>query len=694
MLFLLLTLHKTPVMNKTEAKKRIAQLSEELHYHNYLYYVKAQPEISDYEFDMKMKELEKLEQEYPELALEDSPTKRVGGDITKEFQTVAHDRPMLSLSNTYSEGELRDWDQRVRKGLDDDFTYVCELKYDGVAISLKYTNGRLVRAVTRGDGVQGDDVTTNVKTINSIPLKLYGDDYPREFEIRGEILMFRKAFDEFNEARVKQGHQPFANPRNATAGSLKLQESAEVAKRPLDCFFYSLAGDELPSDSHYSNLQKAKEWGFKIPDSIGKCQNIDEAWEFITEWNEARPEQPFDIDGVVIKVEDLNQQDELGFTAKSPRWAIAYKFPAQQASTILKKITYQVGRTGAVTPVANLKPVQLAGTTVKRASLHNADIIRQLDVRPGDTVLVEKGGDIIPKIVSVNTKKRPEGAEKVRFIDRCPECDAELVKQEGEAAYYCPNYQGCPPQIKGKIEHFISRKAMDILSLGEGKVELLFDRGLVKNAADLYDLEFDDLHGLEKTYTDELTGKTRTVKFQKKTVENILKGIQDSKAAPFERVLYALGIRYVGQTVAKKLARHFGSMDALMKASGEELVAVSEIGERIAGSVLDFFKDQSNLEMVNRLKQKGLSMEVEQQQQRSDLLKGRRFIASGRLDNFSREEIKDEVEKYGGNYVSSISSKLDYLIAGENIGPKKLDRAKKLKIPIISEQEFLKMLEQ
>lgn len=681
-------------MDQPSAKKRIELLQEELHRHNYLYYVKAQPEITDYEFDMKMKELEKLEKEFPELADENSPSKRVGGDITKEFTTVAHKRPMLSLSNTYSEGEMRDWDQRVRNGLDEDFLYTCELKYDGVAISLTYENGFLTRAVTRGDGVQGDDVTTNVKTINSIPLKLRSDDYPKEFEIRGEILMFRQPFEEFNTERTKQGLQPFANPRNATAGSLKLQESSAVAKRPLECFLYSLAGEELPSVSHYENLQKARSWGFKIPDYIGRCENINQVWDFISEWKEARPDLPFEIDGVVVKVDNHKQQEKLGYTAKSPRWAIAYKFPAEQASTILESIAYQVGRIGTVTPVANLKPVQLAGTTVKRASLHNADIIEQLDVRLGDTVLVEKGGDIIPKIVGVNKQKRPENAQKVSFIEQCPECGTKLVRYEGEAAHYCPNDQGCPPQIKGKIEHFISRKAMDILSLGEGKVELLFDRGKIHNAADLYDLSFDDLIGIEKTYRDELTGKTRTVQFKEKTVKNILKGIEDSRDVPFERVLYALGIRYVGQTVARKLATHFQRMDKLMQASKDELLVVNDVGERIAESVLEYFSDPGNRKMVNKLQEKGLNMAVKEKKKQTDNKLGqKRFIASGKLQNFNREEIKEAVHNNGGIYVSAISPKLDYLIAGDNIGPKKLDKAKKLSIPVISEEDFLNMIQ-
>ncbi|MFO8086976.1 MAG: NAD-dependent DNA ligase LigA [Bacteroidales bacterium] len=680
-------------MDKASARKKIEALREELHRHNYLYYVRAQPQITDYEYDMKLKELEQLEEKYPEFVDEHSPTKRVGGDITKDFATVTHKRPMLSLSNTYSEGELRDWDQRVRKGLGEDFTYTCELKYDGVAISLTYEDGLLTRAVTRGDGVQGDDVTANVKTIRSIPLKLYGDDFPQEFEIRGEILMFYKPFETFNEERIKKGLQPFANPRNATAGSLKLQESAEVARRPLDCFLYSLAGDTLPSDSHYGNLQKAKSWGFNIPDYLGKCENMEQVWEFITEWNTARPDLPFAIDGVVVKVDHHKQQKTLGFTAKSPRWAIAYKFPAQQASTILEKISYQVGRTGTVTPVANLIPVQLAGTKVKRASLHNADIINQLDVRIGDTVLVEKGGDIIPKIVGVNKLKRPKGAQKVEFIEHCPECGTKLVRVAGEAAHYCPNDQGCPPQIKGKIEHFISRKAMDILSLGEGKVELLYDKGKIRNAADLYELTFDDLIGIEKTYTDVLSGKSRTVQFKQKTVENILKGISDSRSVPFDRVLYALGIRFVGQTVARKLALHFKSMESLKQASRDELLEVNDVGERIADSVLDYFSNTSNREMLKKLESNGLKMALDKEtSETSDALGQKRFIASGKLENFSREEIKKAVQDHGGIYVSSISSKLDYLIAGENIGPKKLEKAKQLNIPVISEQDFLHMI--
>ncbi|MFO8055108.1 MAG: NAD-dependent DNA ligase LigA [Bacteroidales bacterium] len=680
-------------MDRSAAQKRIEELSNALHRHNYLYYVKAQPEISDHDFDMMMKELEKLEQEFPEFKKHDSPSQRVGGDITKDFPTVAHDRPMLSLANTYSEGELRDWDRRVRKVLGDNFLYVCELKYDGVAISLTYQDGSLQRAVTRGDGVQGDEVTANIKTINSIPLKLQGNDFPSHFEIRGEVIMFRAAFEQFNQGRVKQGLSPFANPRNATAGSLKLQESALVAKRPLDCFFYSLAGDDLPALTHYDNLMKAKAWGFKVPDHIAKCENLDQVWELVNEWGENRSAFPFDIDGVVVKVNRFDQQQKLGYTAKSPRWAIAYKFPALQGSTILKAITYQVGRTGAVTPVANLEPVHLAGTTVKRASLHNADIIKQLDVRIGDTVLVEKGGDIIPKIVGVNKNKRPENAKKVRFIQKCPECGTQLIRNEGEAAHYCPNEQGCPPQIKGKIEHFISRKAMDILSLGEGKVELLYDRGLIRNAADLYDLKAEQLYGLEKTYVDELRGKSRTVKFQQKTVENILKGIEDSKNVEFPRLLYALGIRYVGQTVAKKLAEHFGNIEDLMNATKEELTTVDEIGDRIAESLLAFFSDTNNCRLIRRLKAHGLNMEMKDKTERSGKLQQKRFIASGKLENFDREGIKKAVEDNGGIYVSSVSSKLDYLIAGENMGAKKREQAKKLNVSIINESDFLNMIE-
>ncbi len=681
-------------MDKSSAAKRIEELTQLLHHYNHMYYVEARQEVSDEEFDRLMKELESLEAGYPDLRRPDSPSQRVGGDITEEFETVRHARPMLSLTNTYSRGELEDWDRRVRKGVGDSFTYVCELKYDGVAISLTYEDGVLRRAVTRGDGVQGDDVTANVKTINSIPLRLKGEGYPENFEIRGEVLMYREPFQKFNQQRLERGEQPFANPRNATAGTLKLQKSSLVAQRPLECFLYSLAGNNLSAQSHYQNLINANAWGFKIPKDIRRCKSLEQVWQFIREYQEGRERLPFDIDGVVVKVDRLSQQEALGYTAKSPRWAIAYKYPAQQGITRLKTISYQVGRTGAVTPVANLEPVQLAGTVVKRASLHNEDIIKQLDVRPGDSVVVEKGGDIIPKIVAVNSHLRDIESPPVQFVQKCPQCHAPLRRNPGEAAHYCPNHNHCPPQIKGKIEHFISRKAMDILSLGEGKVELLYDQNRIRNAADLYDLKEEDLLGLEKTYTDPLKGTSRTVSFKKKTVQNILKGLEQSKTAGFDRVLFALGIRYVGQTVARKLAEHFGSMDQLMEASFQQLTQVNEIGERIAHSVKDFFAHPENKKLVERLKNHGLKMEMETkpQEENKNILKGKRFIASGKLENYSREEIKKEVEKYGGSYVSAVSARLDFFIAGENVGPKKLEKVKEMNVTILNEKEFLEMI--
>lgn len=682
-------------MDKDRASKRIEELTRMLHHYNHAYYVEARQEVSDEEFDHLMKELETLEAFYPDLRRDDSPSQRVGGDITEKFETVKHSRPMLSLTNTYSRGELEDWDRRVRKATDEAPAYTCELKYDGVAISLTYQDGMLQRAVTRGDGVQGDDVTANVRTIKSIPLRLRGNSYPAHFEIRGEVLMYRQPFKTFNQQRIDQGEQPFANPRNATAGTLKLQKSSLVARRPLECFLYSLAGENIPGTSHFENLTNAKKWGFKVPEEITKCNTLEQVWQFIKEYEEQRDSLPFDIDGVVVKVDSISQQEELGYTAKSPRWAIAYKYPAQQGVTRLKTISYQVGRTGAVTPVANLEPVQLAGTIVKRASLHNQDIIKQLDVRPGDSVVVEKGGDIIPKIVAVNKHMRDKETAPVQFAQKCPQCETPLERTPGEAAHYCPNHNHCPPQIKGKIEHFISRKAMDISSLGEGKVELLYDQNRIKNAADLYDLKKEDLLGLEKTYTDPLKGTSRTVSFKEKTVENILNGLERSKEAGMDRVLYALGIRYVGQTVAQKLTQHFMSMEKLMEASFQELTQVNEIGERIANSVMDFFTNPDNRKLIKRLQEHGLNMEVKPvtQEPSKDVLKGKRFIASGKLENYSREEIKNEVEKYGGNYVSSVSAKLDYFIAGENVGSKKLEKVKKMKVPIINETEFMEMID-
>ncbi len=680
-------------MNKNEAKQKIEQLTRELQEHNYRYYVLNRPVISDYEFDQKMKELEALEKQFPEFALPDSPTQRVGGEPVKEFATVTHKYPMMSLSNSYSIGEIKEFDARVQKLTGRAVEYVCELKYDGLSISLTYENGLLVRAVTRGDGVRGDDVTNNVKTIRSIPLRLRGD-YPPELEIRGEVFMPHDAFKRLNREREEIGEAPFANPRNAAAGSLKMQDPAEVARRGLDCFLYYIPHDLPGIKTHYESLKYAAKLGFKVSKNIALCKNMDEITEFINDWDKGRESLPYDIDGIVIKVNDLQLQKELGYTAKSPRWAIAYKFKAERVETELLSIDYQVGRTGAITPVANLKPVFLAGTTVKRASLHNYDIIKTLDVRIGDTVYVEKGGEIIPKIVGVNLEKRPPDARPVVFITHCPECGTPLVRKEGEAAHYCPNEDGCPPQIKGKLEHFISRKAMNIESLGEGKIEILYDSGLVKNVADLYDLTYDKLFGLEKIIPAEDGKKEKKISFREKTTENILKGIEASKEVPFPRVLYALGIRYVGETVAKKLALHFKSIDNLRNASFDELVNVEEIGEKIAGAVIDYFKKEEHLQIIERLRNHGVQMEIKEEDAEpvSDILGGRTFVVSGVFQRHSRDEIKKLIERYGGKNSSSISSKTDYVLAGANMGPAKKEKAKKLGIPIISEEEFEKMI--
>jgi len=679
-------------MNKEIAKDRIEQLVTELNDHNYNYYILSKPVISDYDFDMLLEELVALEKEYPEYVLPDSPTLRVGGDITKNFQQVPHKYPMLSLSNTYSEEELRSFDERVRKAIGDKFQYVCELKYDGVSISLTYVNGLLERAVTRGNGVQGDDVTTNIKTIHSIPLRLKGD-FPKEFEIRGEILMPIQRFTDFNKQRIENGVEPFANPRNATSGSIKMLDSAEVARRPLDCYLYFLLGENLPFNNHYDNLIKAKSWGFQIPSFIAKCENINQVLGFIHEWDKGRSELPFEIDGVVVKVNDYYQQLDLGETAKSPRWAIAYKFKAERVSTRLNSIDFQVGRTGAITPVANLEPVQLAGTVVKRASLHNADIIETMDIRIGDMVYVEKGGEIIPKIIGVDLENRPLDAQQFQYIDTCPVCGTPLIKNEGEANHYCPNEESCPPQIKGKILHFISRNAMDIDSLGEGKVEMLIDHGLVHSVADLYDLTYEQLLGLEKVI--EATGdkKEKKLSFKEKTVTNILSGLKASTQIPFEKVLFGLGIRYVGQTVAKKLTKHYSTIEKLSQVTFEELILVDEVGERIAESVIDYFSEHKNLEIIGRLKNAGLQFERSDSLEiTTQLLAGKTIVASGKLQNYSREEIKNCIEQNGGKAASSVSKKTDFLLAGENIGPNKLAKANELGIPIINEEQFIDMI--
>ncbi|MBN1596994.1 MAG: NAD-dependent DNA ligase LigA [Bacteroidales bacterium] len=661
----------------SDSKERIIQLRELLNYHNYRYYVLSEPEISDFEYDMLMKELVVLEELHPELYDENSPSQRVGNDINKEFKQVTHKYPMLSLSNTYSLEELRDFEIRNKKIVDEKYSYACELKYDGVSISISYKKGMFIRAVTRGDGEKGDDVTHNVKTIRSIPLKLHGNDFPPEFEIRGEILLPHEGFKRMNDERIDAGEVPFANPRNAASGTLKMQNSALVAKRPLDCFFYGLSGENLPFTSHYKNLNKCKEWGFKISPHIRLCKSIDEVFGFIRYWEEERINLPFDIDGIVIKIDSYEHQKSLGFTAKSPRWATAFKFKAEQAETKLISVDFQVGRTGAVTPVANLTPVQLAGTTVKRASLHNADQIALHDIRINDSVFIEKGGEIIPKVVGVNKSKRPTDSQPFEYIDNCPECGTRLVRYEGEAKHYCPNESGCPPQIKGKLIHFVSRKAMDI-GLADATVNQLYEQGLLKNIADFYLLKKEQLIGLDR--------------FAEKSAENLVASIENSKKVPFQSVLYALGIRYVGETVAKVLAKEFRSIEKLRNASVEQLTGVHEIGERIAHSIVEFFSSDENAALVNRLTEFGLQMEAEQTIPQGDILAGKSVIISGVFKKYSREEIKQLIEENGGKNVSSISSKTDFLVAGENIGPSKLEKANIIGLSIISEDEFLNMI--
>ena len=681
-------------MENTEAKQRIAELSDEIRRHNHNYYVLSKPEIGDFEFDMLLAELIRLETEHPEFIEPGSPTQHVGGGITKEFRQVQHKYPMLSLGNTYSEEEIRDFEERIHKLIGDEVEYVCELKFDGVAIGLTYRHGTLVQAVTRGDGVQGDDVTTNIKTIRSIPLKLHGTGFPDEFEIRGEIILPHASFEKINLQREADGDEPFANPRNAASGSIKMQDSAEVAKRHLDGFFYHLLGNDLPFRTHYESLVAAKSWGFKISDFAVRCKTAEDIFEYLETWDAARYDLPFDIDGVVIKVNDIRQQEMLGFTAKSPRWAISYKFKAEQAATRLISVDFQVGRTGAITPVANLQPVQLAGTVVKRASLHNADVIALLDVRVGDMVYVEKGGEIIPKIVGVDLEKRPADALSFTFASTCPECGTALVRTEGEAAWYCPNETSCPPQIKGKLEHFISRKAMNIDSLGEGKIGMLFDNGLVHHCADLYDLTFDRMIGLEKIYESTNDKREKKISFREKTVTNILNGIEASKSVGFDRVLFALGIRFVGETVAKKLASHFITVDKLMTAGIDELTEVEEIGEKIAQSLLAWFSEPVNLELISRLRSAGIRFVMEESQVPllSNKFTGMTFVVSGVFGNFSRDELKKTIEAHGGKNVGSVSAKTSYLLAGENMGPEKRKKAEKLGVPIISESDFAVMI--
>jgi DNA ligase (NAD+) len=659
----------------------IQRLTDELNRHNHLYYVESNPEISDYDFDQMLLKLQQLESEYPEFASDLSPTKRVGGDITKKFETIKHRFPMLSLSNSYSEEEIIEWGNRIKKTIETPIEYVCELKYDGVAIGISYLNGKLIRAVTRGDGVQGEDVTNNVKTIKTIPLQLKGD-FPSDFDIRGEIYFPIKAFEKTNEERRLNGEAEFANPRNSASGTLKSQDSKVVASRGLDCMLYGIYGDDLPFDNHLESVQKAKDWGFKVPTLdakyIFKTDSIDGIMEFIHFWDTKRHDLPFEIDGIVIKVNSYEIQSELGFTAKSPRWAIAYKFKAERVETVLKEVTFQVGRTGAITPVANLKPVHLGGTTVKRASLHNADQIGKLDLHLGDSVFVEKGGEIIPKIVGVNEKLRNTSAIKVQFIDVCPECEAKLIRRDGEVQHFCPNEKTCPPQVKGKIEHFIARKAMNIDGLGSETVDLLFSKGLIKNVADLYDLRFDQLIDLDR--------------MAEKSVNNLLKGVKDSIQIPFERVLFAVGIRFVGETVAKQLAKAFKNIEALALAKYDDLVAVEEIGEKIAISVQNYFLDEENVNLIERLQKAGLQFEVEEKVLSSENLKGKNVVVSGVFSMFTRDELKELIENHGGKNVSSISSKTDFVIAGANMGPAKLEKATQLGVEIVSEEDFVKMI--
>lgn len=677
-------------------KHKIEALSKEIEEHNYNYYVLSHPTISDFEFDKVLEELSDLEKKYPEYLSPDSPSQRVGGQITKEFKTVKHKYPMLSLGNTYNEDDLRDFDDRIRKAGLSDFEYVCELKYDGVSISLIYVNGLLTQAVTRGDGEKGDDVTANVKTIRSIPLKLRGKDFPDEFEIRGEIFLPKKEFirinDELKSQLIEEGYgeeeifeKQFKNPRNAASGTLKMQDSKVVASRRLDCYLYALLGKDLPFETHYEGLHEAEKWGFKVSADMEKCSSIDGLIKYLEKWDKKRHSLNVETDGVVIKINSFDQQKKLGFTAKSPRWAIAYKFKAAQVSTILESISYQVGRTGAITPVANLKPVQLAGTTVKRASLHNADIIEKLDVRLGDTVFVEKGGEIIPKIIAVDLSKRSsdlfsESSHPTIYITNCPECNTKLVRSEGEANHYCPNELGCPPQLKGKMEHFVSRKAMDIDSLGAETIAQLYDAGLVKTIADLYELKKEELLKIDR--------------MAEKSANNLLEGIKISKAVPFERVLFALGIRHIGETTAKKLAYYFKNSDSLKNATLDRLLEVGDIGERTAQTIIDYFADRRSAEIISKLKHAGLQFELSEEQltTTTEKLKDLTFVVSGVFNKFSRDEIKKTIEQNGGKNTGSISGKTSFVLAGENMGPEKLKKAEKLCVPVISEEDFIKMI--
>jgi DNA ligase (NAD+) len=675
---LLNSLKNTYKMTNITPAEEIKQLREDLHKHNHLYYVKNNPQISDYDYDQLLKQLEALEAQHPELDDPNSPTKRVGDDRDQRFEQIAHQYPMLSLANTYNEEELRDFDGRIRKAVGENFTYVCELKFDGVSISLRYEKGKLSKAVTRGDGTQGDDVTSNVKTIRSIPLSLPKGDYPEFFEIRGEIYMPKEGFLKMNERRAENGEKTFANPRNAASGSLKLIQSSAVAKRPLDCYLYYLMADNLPAPSHFDNMQKALNWGFRVPDTMKRANNIDEVWAYIQHWEAKRHDLPYEIDGIVIKVDELDLQDELGFTAKSPRWAISYKYKAEQAITKLNSVTYQVGRTGAITPVANLEPVHLAGTTVKRASLHNQDIINNLGLHEGDMVFVEKGGEIIPKITAVDIAQRPANAKPVEFISECPECGTALVRKEGEAAHYCPNENHCPPQRKGKFVHFISRKAMNIESLGEETIQLFINQGMIETIPDLYEIKAPEIARLER--------------LGEKSAKNIIESIKNSKTVPMHRVLFGLGIRFVGETVAKTLAKNFQTIEDLAQATEEELINIDEIGEKIAQSIRVYFSNEENIKLINRLREHGLQLTSQIEQKVGGALDGLKIVATGKLENFSRDEIKETIEAHGGKAVSSVSAKTDLLLAGENAGGSKLNKAQELGIRIVNEAEFIEMI--
>jgi DNA ligase (NAD+) len=661
------------------ARERVSQLRKELDEHNHRYYVLAQPVISDSDYDRMMNELIELERKFPEFFDPSSPSQRVGSDISREFNQVEHRYPMLSLGNTYSREEIAEFDNRIRKTVTGSFEYVCELKYDGVAISMTYINGSLHTAITRGDGERGDDVTSNVRTIRSVPLKLRGTGYPDLFEIRGEVILPRKGFEKMNREREEKGDNLFANPRNAAAGTLKMQNSSLVARRPLDCIVYGMLGENLPFDSHYENLIRAGEWAFKVSEHSRKCKDLNEVFDFLEHWNTHRVDLPYDIDGVVIKLNDFELHRKLGFTAKTPRWAISYKFAADRVATRLRSVDFQVGRTGAITPVANLEPVLLAGTTVKRASLHNEDQMRQLEIHTGDTVFVEKGGDIIPKIVGIDKKLRPPGSLEVSYIDKCPSCNSELVRIEGEAKHYCPAIYTCPPQILGRIEHFVSRRAMNI-NMAEATARLLFEKGLIKDVGDLYSLRKEDLISLDR--------------FADKSAQNLISSIEKSKSLPWSRLLYALGIRFVGETVARKLAAAFPSVDQLMNASFDALNKVDEVGERIASSITSYFCVSSNIQIIEKLRSSGVNMEQSDETGPvgTDRFSGKKFVISGSFSRHSRDQIKELIEQNGGVNVSAVSSNVSYIVGGENVGPAKLQKAKELNIPLLSEDEFTDMI--